>query len=239
MQGIEPEVPYPEVVSYTENGDGTVTLTINAVYPNENTSKAYSHKTIIRPLEDGGFQYVSNQMILSEDGYETWWHSDRLTDEEREKLFSQENSAEESGTEAENDLWYLPHAEDCLLTDTEKDVLKDTALTGAGQVKEVCKDIEIIGVTSYGSDIEAFTKEQCREVVSLLGKAGIVLNNTFLRNSLEFLRFGIFHTKRIDGNRLDHLIFQRSVGIIGSCFSDAVHRLHTFNHFPKRRISAV
>lgn len=169
-----PDIPYPEVVSYTENGDGTVTLTINAVYPNENTSKAYSHKTVIRPLEDGGFQYVSNQMILPEDGYETWWHSDRLTDEERQNLFSQENSAEESGTEAENDLWYLPHAEDCLLTDTEKDVLKDTALTAAGQVKEVYKDIEIIGDTSYGSDIKAFTKEQCREVVSLLGKAGYV-----------------------------------------------------------------
>ena len=28
-----PDIAYPEVVSYTENGDGTVTLHINAVYP--------------------------------------------------------------------------------------------------------------------------------------------------------------------------------------------------------------
>lgn len=81
-----PEIPYPEVVSYTENPDGTITLIINAVYSNENTSKAFSHKTVIRPLNDGGFQYVSNQLILPEEGYDTWWHSDRLTDEEREKL---------------------------------------------------------------------------------------------------------------------------------------------------------
>lgn len=184
-----PDIPYPEVVSYTENGDGTITLTINAVYPNENTSKAYSHKTVIRPLEDGGFQYVSNQMVLPEDGYETWWHSDRLTDEERESLFSQwnyieegekpffqETHAEERGTESESEssLWYLPQADNCLFTDAEKDKLKNMALTAAGQVKEVYRDIEIIGDTSYGSDIKAFTKEQCREVVSLLGKAGYV-----------------------------------------------------------------
>lgn len=84
-----PDIPYPEVVSYTENPDGTITLIINAVYSNENTSKAFSHKTVIRPLNDGGFQYVSNQMILPEEGYDAWWHSDRLTEEEREKL--QEN----------------------------------------------------------------------------------------------------------------------------------------------------
>lgn len=27
----------------------------------ENTSKSFSHKTVIRPLEEGGFQYVSNE----------------------------------------------------------------------------------------------------------------------------------------------------------------------------------
>ena len=59
-----PDIPYPEVVSYTENGDGTLTLTVNAVYPEENTSRAYTHKTVVRPLDDGGFQYVSNQIIF-------------------------------------------------------------------------------------------------------------------------------------------------------------------------------
>lgn len=77
-----PDIPYPEVVSYTENQDGTITLIINAVYPNANTSAAYSHRTVIRPLGGDCFQYVSNQMISLEDERDIWWHSNRLTKEE-------------------------------------------------------------------------------------------------------------------------------------------------------------
>ncbi len=77
-----PDIPYPEVVSYTENEDGTITLIVNAVYPNGNTSVAYSHKTVIRPLDGDCFQYVSNQMLSSEDERVIWWHSDCLTKEE-------------------------------------------------------------------------------------------------------------------------------------------------------------
>ena len=77
-----PDIPYPEVVSYTENKDGTITLIVNAVYPNGNTSVAYSHRTVVRPLDGDCFQYVSNQMLSSEDERVTWWHSDRLTKEE-------------------------------------------------------------------------------------------------------------------------------------------------------------
>lgn len=82
-----PDIPYPEVVSYTENGDGTLTLTVNAVYPEENTSRAYTHKTVVRPLDDGGFQYVSNQIIFPEDGCEPWWHSDRLTEDQWKEIY--------------------------------------------------------------------------------------------------------------------------------------------------------
>ncbi len=77
-----PDIPYPEVVSYTENEDGTITLIVNAVYPNGNTSVAYSHRTVIRPLDGDCFRYVSNQMLSSEDERVIWWHSDRLTKEE-------------------------------------------------------------------------------------------------------------------------------------------------------------
>ena len=76
------DIPYPEVVDYTENEDGTITLTVNAVYPKENTSKSFSHKTVVRPLGEGGFQYVSNEMISSEEGDVFWWHTDRLMEEE-------------------------------------------------------------------------------------------------------------------------------------------------------------
>jgi hypothetical protein len=75
------------VVSYTENDDGTLALTVNAVYPEENTSRAYTHKTVVRPLDDGGFQYVSNQVIFPEGGCELWWHSDRLTEDQWKKVY--------------------------------------------------------------------------------------------------------------------------------------------------------
>lgn len=80
----------------------------------------------------------------------------------------------ESESEIETSLWYLPHAEECLITETEKNELKDAALTAAEQVREVYKDIELIGESSYGSNIKEFTREQCREVVTLLGRAGYV-----------------------------------------------------------------
>ena len=85
-----PDIAYPEVVSYTENGDGTVTLHINAVYPNGNMSKEFAHITVIRPLSEESFQYVSNEITLPEGDHDIWWHSNRLTEEERENLFPKE-----------------------------------------------------------------------------------------------------------------------------------------------------
>ena len=66
------------MVSCAENQDGTVALTVNAVYPYENTSRSFSHKTVIRILEDGSFQYVSNEIISPKEELNIWWHSDRL-----------------------------------------------------------------------------------------------------------------------------------------------------------------
>ena len=85
-----PDIAYPEVVSYTENEDGTVTLHINAVYPNGNMSKEFSHITVIRPLSEDSFQYVSNEITLSEGDHDIWWHSNRLTEEERVNLYPKE-----------------------------------------------------------------------------------------------------------------------------------------------------
>lgn len=139
------EIPYPEVVGYRENQDGTVTLMVNAVYPYENTSRAFRHETVIRPLNGDRFQYVSNRVILPEEGYDFWWHSDRLAEEDGEK----EGEEPEPG-------------------------LEDTVLTAAEQLKEVYREIELTEEPFYGSGIKEFTREQCREVVSILGKAGYV-----------------------------------------------------------------
>lgn len=77
-----PDIPWPEVVSCTENQDGTIELTVNAVYPNGNTSRAYTHRTVIRPQDDGTFQYVSNRMLSPEEDCDIRWHSERMTEEE-------------------------------------------------------------------------------------------------------------------------------------------------------------
>ena len=82
-----PDIAYPEVVGYTENEDGTVMLIINAVYPNGNMSKEFSHTTVIRPLSEESFQYVSNEIILPEEDYNIWWHSNRLTEEEWNEVY--------------------------------------------------------------------------------------------------------------------------------------------------------
>lgn len=74
-----PEHPYPEVVDYTENADGTITLLVNVVFPYEGLSKVFSHEVMVRPLENDGVQYVSNHVIPSEDNIEESWYKPRLT----------------------------------------------------------------------------------------------------------------------------------------------------------------
>ncbi len=168
------DIPYPEVVSYTENQDGTITLIVNAVYPNEMTANSFSHKTVIRPLDHGGFQYVSNQMLSPKEEYRIWWHSDRLTGDEWEA--------------------------DGLLTEEEQYELKNTAWTAAERVKEVYQDIELMDGASYGSNIKSFSIEQRREVVTLLGQAGFVsvTEDTNMENYTEVEAFYAAYMEKQD-----------------------------------------
>lgn len=82
-----PEYPYSEVVGFTENSDGTITLIANVVFPYESDSKVYAHEVVVRPLENGGVQYVSNRVIPSEDNDRETWHTPRLTEEEWEETY--------------------------------------------------------------------------------------------------------------------------------------------------------
>lgn len=84
-----PEYPFSEVVGYAENNDGTIILTVNVVFPYAGISKVYAHEVVVRPLEDGAFQYVSNRIIPSEDNYNETWHVDRLTAAEWESLYGE------------------------------------------------------------------------------------------------------------------------------------------------------
>lgn len=85
-----PEYPYSEVVGFTENSNGTITLTANVVFPYSGNSKVYVHEVVVRALEDGGVQYVSNRIIPSEENCEETWHMPRLTAEEWEELYGGE-----------------------------------------------------------------------------------------------------------------------------------------------------
>lgn len=85
-----PEYPYSEVVDFTENSDGTITLVANVVFPYAGNPKVYSHEVTVRPLEDGRVQYVSNHIISSEENGKETWHTPRLTAEEWEELYGGE-----------------------------------------------------------------------------------------------------------------------------------------------------
>lgn len=84
------DIPYPEVVSYKERPDGTIEMTVNAVYPYENKAKAFTHKVVVRPLQDGSFQYVSNRIVTPEEDYDIWWYDRRLPIEKWKEIYEEE-----------------------------------------------------------------------------------------------------------------------------------------------------
>ena len=81
----EPYEPYAEVVDFREQDDGTVRLWVEAVWEEKMTDRAVTSELVVRPLENGGFIYVSNQVISWDESLESCWYSPRLTDEEWEK----------------------------------------------------------------------------------------------------------------------------------------------------------
>ncbi len=82
-RGIEeaeyPEYPYPEVFDFTENDDGTITLFVRAVFPYVGDSCVYVHEVVVRPLENGGMQYVSNRITNWGENGGAVWHTPRRT----------------------------------------------------------------------------------------------------------------------------------------------------------------
>lgn len=85
--GWTPNIPYPEVVQYEDNMDGTIKLTVHVVYPEENVSCAFSHEVVVRLLANGNVQYVSNHVISSNHNMEPSWYVDKMTEEERAKYY--------------------------------------------------------------------------------------------------------------------------------------------------------
>lgn len=64
---VTPKTPFPEVVSYSYNTDGTITMTVDAVNKWYGTDRAFRHELTVRPGNGSGFQYVSNTLLDSPD----------------------------------------------------------------------------------------------------------------------------------------------------------------------------
>lgn len=54
--------PFGEVVDYLDNSDGTLTLYVDAVWPDRNTDCAFKNEIVIKPYGDGTCQYLSNKV---------------------------------------------------------------------------------------------------------------------------------------------------------------------------------
>lgn len=60
------KVPVPEVTAVRENPDGTLTLTVDAVFIEYAADRAFTHVVTLRPGEDGAFTLLSNELIEDE-----------------------------------------------------------------------------------------------------------------------------------------------------------------------------
>ncbi len=61
-----PYPPFGEVVDYTENPDGTITLIVDGVWADYNSDLAFTNKIVVQPFEDGTFRYLSNSIESKE-----------------------------------------------------------------------------------------------------------------------------------------------------------------------------
>lgn len=163
-----PYIPYPEVISWEENPDETVKLTVNAVWAEENTERAFCHEVVIRPFKNGGFQYVSNHVIPSEDDVEVTWYTERLTDEQWRKHYGgfEGNAAEVPVREKAEAV--------SVLTAEEERRLQEEAREAAALCAEYYRESGVFSSQTGASGLQEFSGTQRKGIVECLGKQGLV-----------------------------------------------------------------
>ncbi len=62
----KPYPPFGEIVDYTENADGTITLMVDGVWIDYNSDYAFTNKIVVQPFSDGTFRYLSNTIEQKE-----------------------------------------------------------------------------------------------------------------------------------------------------------------------------
>lgn len=82
---VIPRTPFPEVVDYKENPNGTITMTVDAVNDWYGTDCAFRHVLTVRP-EAGGFKYVSNELVQNDGNILPDQKLAEMTDVEMAKL---------------------------------------------------------------------------------------------------------------------------------------------------------
>ena len=58
--------PFGEVVDYTRNDDGTLTLYVDGVWPDYDSDYAFTNRIMVQPFADGTFRYLSNSIEQKE-----------------------------------------------------------------------------------------------------------------------------------------------------------------------------
>ena len=58
-------IPVPEVVAYRINADGSITLTVDALFVEYATDRAVTHVVTVMPAPDGSFKYLSNELLVT------------------------------------------------------------------------------------------------------------------------------------------------------------------------------
>lgn len=61
-----PYPPFGEVVDYSENADGTITLIVDGVWADYNSDLAFTNTIVVQPFGDGTFRYLSNTIEQKE-----------------------------------------------------------------------------------------------------------------------------------------------------------------------------
>ena len=61
-----PYPPFGEVVDYSENADGTITLIVDGVWADYNSDLAFTNTIVVEPFGDGTFRYLSNTIEQKE-----------------------------------------------------------------------------------------------------------------------------------------------------------------------------
>lgn len=164
------EIPYPEVRSYSIE-DGIISLEVNAVFANDNTSRLFSHVVRLRD-DDGKITYLSNT-VDTKDRDDLWWHTPRMTDEEWDENYENVNVIGVGESVGDDSLGWMITGPECNLFSRE-------------EIKNI--EEEVLNAAQKISD---FSSGSRKKTVETLAKEGLTVTSfdMNMENKEGLLRF--------------------------------------------------